>query len=140
MIRKFTEKDIDQVMNLWLLGNLEAHSFIPRNYWIAHFKEVKEAVLHATVIVYESDEIIQGFLGLMENFIAGIFVGKEFRGKGIGKALLDYAKKMEKELALSVYAKNGKAFAFYKREGFTVSKEDSDEETGEKEYMMKWEK
>ncbi len=100
MIRKFTEKDIDQVMNLWLLGNLEAHSFIPRNYWIAQFKEVKEAVLHATVIVYESDEIIQGFLGLMENFIAGIFVGKEFRGKGIGKALLDYAKKMGKLLLL----------------------------------------
>lgn len=98
MIRKFTEKDIDQVMNLWLLGNLEAHSFIPRNYWIAQFKEVKEAVLHATVIVYESDEIIQGFLGLMENFIAGIFVGKEFRGRNrrkrihdeMGKVILTY--------------------------------------------------
>lgn len=33
MIRMFDARDLDQVMELWLNGNIEAHDFIPRNYW-----------------------------------------------------------------------------------------------------------
>ena len=33
MIRMFDACDLDQVMELWLNGNIEAHDFIPRNYW-----------------------------------------------------------------------------------------------------------
>ena len=33
MIRKFEERDLETVMELWLAGNLQAHSFIPERYW-----------------------------------------------------------------------------------------------------------
>ena len=33
MVRKFEEKDLETVMELWLAGNLQAHSFIPEQYW-----------------------------------------------------------------------------------------------------------
>ena len=33
MIRKFEERDLETVMELWLAGNLQAHSFIPEQYW-----------------------------------------------------------------------------------------------------------
>ena len=32
MVRKFEEKDLETVMELWLAGNLQAHSFIPEQY------------------------------------------------------------------------------------------------------------
>ena len=40
MVRKFEERDLEAVMELWLAGNLQAHSFIPEQYW----KDVEEFV------------------------------------------------------------------------------------------------
>lgn len=33
MIRSFCESDLPSVMRIWLNSNLEAHSFIPPEYW-----------------------------------------------------------------------------------------------------------
>ena len=50
----------------------------------------------AEVYVYEKDDDIRGFIGMMENYIAGIFVDEKFRSCGIGRELLDYAKSVKK--------------------------------------------
>ena len=42
------------------------------------------------------------------------------------------------ELFLNVYQKNTRAISFYQREGFEILREDLDEVTGEKEYVMVW--
>ena len=81
---------------------------------------------------------IDGFIGLTENHIEGIFVAKAARSKGIGKALLDYAKSRRPRLDLSVYQKNERALAFYQREQFTVQSEGIDEDTNEAELQMLW--
>ena len=60
------------------------------------------------------------------------------RSKGIGKALLDYAKTLKSHLYLHVYEKNNRAVCFYKRENFRLEREGIDENTGEKEYCMEW--
>ena len=39
---------------------------------------------------------------------------------------------------LHVYESNDRAIHFYKKEGFTVKKEQTDEETGQKELEMSW--
>lgn len=64
-------------------------------------------------ICVEKDDDIRGFIGMMENYIAGIFVDEKFRSCGIGRELLDYAKSVKKELSLSVYKKNQAAARFY---------------------------
>ena len=33
MIRRFENKDLDQVMSIWLQVNMESHSFIEADYW-----------------------------------------------------------------------------------------------------------
>lgn len=33
MIRKMNKEDLDSVMQLWLQGNLFAHSFVDPHYW-----------------------------------------------------------------------------------------------------------
>ena len=62
------------------------------------------------------------------------------QSSGIGNALLDYAKETNSELSLQVYKRNERAVKFYLREGFHVINEQTDENTGETELVMKWEK
>ena len=85
MIREFHTSDTEQVMKLWLAGNEDAHSFIPKEYWRAHFAEVQEDLLKAKVFVCDTDGKIQGFIGMVNEYIAGIFVDKNCRSCGIGK-------------------------------------------------------
>lgn len=140
MIRDFKLEDIDNDMCLWLDTNILAHDFIDSGYWRANFDAVKKMIPKATVFTYEQDGDIRAFIGLMESFIAGIFVSKDFQSKGIGKLLLDHAKEKHGELYLNVYKKNSRAIRFYLREGFIVSTEQADENTGETELIMKWKK
>lgn len=140
MIRKFKNTDIDKIMEIWLNSNTEAHNFIDKSYWEKNFEMVKNILPQAEIYIYEENNNIMGFVGLVENYIAGIFIEKNFRGKGVGKKLLDYIKSIKNNLTLNVYEKNIGAVKFYKREGFTVEKFGIDENTGEKEFMMSWEK
>lgn len=140
MIREFQTADREQVMRLWLAGNEEAHAFIPKEYWRSHFAEVQEELLKAKVFVCDTEGKIQGFMGIINEYIAGIFVDKNYRSCGIGRQLLIYAKQKYDALSLDVYRKNTRAVAFYLREGFSVLSEAVDEDTGESEYTMFWEK
>lgn len=139
MIRKLQKTDINRVADIWLKTNLKAHYFIPEQYWTNNYEVVKEMFPQAEVYVYEDDKIIQGFVGINDEYIEGIFVSDEMQSRGIGKMLLDYIKDKKDRLQLKVYQKNVRAMSFYQREGFTIQSEGMDEFTGEKEYVMNWE-
>ena len=139
MIRKLQKADINRVADIWLKTNLKAHFFIPEQYWISNYEFVKEMLPQAEVYVYEDDKMIQGFIGINDEYIEGIFVSDEMQSRGIGKILLDYIKDKKDRLQLKVYQKNVRAMSFYQREGFTIQSEEMDEFTGEKEYVMNWE-
>ena len=139
MIRKLQKVDIYRVADIWLKTNLKAHFFIPEQYWISNYEFVKEMLPQAEVYVYEDDKMIQGFIGVSDEYIEGIFVSDEMQSRGIGKMLLDYIKDKKDRLQLKVYQKNVRAMSFYQREGFTIQSEEMDEFTREKEYVMNWE-
>lgn len=140
MIRKFETQDLDAVMQIWLHGNLDAHAFIPASFWTGHFEIVRNMLPQAELYVHEDKDTrqIDGFIGLTGNHIEGIFVAKAARSKGVGKALLEYAKSRKPSLTLSVYQKTERALAFYQREQFTVQSEGIDEDTNEAELQMLW--
>ena len=141
MIRNLKANALDEVMEIWLCSNTEAHSFVPESYWKNNFPGVKEALLKAEVYVYEDENgEIQGFIGFDGSYVAGLFVRKEARSKGVGKSLLDFAEDKKESLSLSVSAKNVRAVKFYEREGFKTTAEKIDGATGEREYLMAWEK
>lgn len=139
MIRKLQKADINRAADIWLKTNLKAHFFILEQYWISNYEFVKEMLPQAEVYVYEDDKMIQGFIGINDEYIEGIFVSDEMQSRGIGKILLDYIKDKKDRLQLKVYQKNVRAMSFYQREGFTIQSEEMDEFTGEKEYVMNWE-
>ena len=140
MIRKFETRDLDAVTQIWLHGNLDAHAFIAASFWTEHFEMVRDLLPQAELYVHENEATrqIDGFIGLTENHIEGIFVAKAARSKGIGKALLDYVKPRRPRLTLSVYQKNERALAFYRREQFVVQSEGIDGDTNEAEIQMLW--
>ena len=72
MIRKMQNIDIDRVADIWLKTNLKAHYFIPEQYWASNYELVKEMMSQAEVYVYEDDKMIQGFVGLSNEYMEGI--------------------------------------------------------------------
>lgn len=105
MIRLFKFQDLDKIMDIWLQGNLEAHSFIDAEYWKKNFDSVKSVLPNAEVYVYEEDGEILGFIGMDAEYIAGIFVAAGHKGQGIGHQLIETVKK-KKRLSLHVFDKN----------------------------------
>ena len=142
MIRPFRENDLFAVMQIWLDANIKAHSFIQKDYWADNYAMVKDILPKAEIYVYEDSDTnqIDGFIGLTENYIEGIFVREDMRSRGIGKQLLDYVKEIKSSMRLSVYQKNTRAIAFYQREQFVIRSESIDDSTNEKEFLMTWSK
>ena len=140
MIRKYTSKDLNEIMEIWLESNIQAHNFIHRNYWMSNFEYVKNILPKAEIFVYEDDitHKIHGFIGLNHNFIEGLFVKRDSRLKHIGRNLLNAAKETHSCLSLKVYLKNINAINFYIHENFVICSETTDSNTNEKEYIMTW--
>lgn len=142
MIRQFKKNDLPAVMQIWLDTNIKAHDFIPKEYWENNYEIIKEILPDAEIYVHEDDTagFVDGFIGLTDNNIAGIFVKEDKQSKGIGKQLLNYVKNIKPNISLSVYQKNTKAVRFYKREQFKIVSENVDDITNEKEFIMEWNK
>ena len=85
-------------------------------------------------------EKILGFVSLLDDYLAAIFVMQDLQGQGIGSLLLNYAMRLRKTLQLKVYRNNKKSVDFYKSKGFSVISETMDHETGERELVMQWHK
>ena len=142
MIRTFRESDLSTVMEIWLDTNIKAHNFISKEYWTSNYEMVKEILPKAEIYVYEDDatNLIDGFIGLTDSYIAGLFVKETAQSKGIGKQLLDHVKSMKSNMKLSVYQENIRAVHFYQREQFQIQSEIIDDNTNEKELIMTWSK
>ena len=140
MIRKLRKTDLDEVAYIWLHTNKKAHDFIAETYWDEHFEMVEGMLGDAEIYVFEEQGQIKGFVGLDGEYIAGIFVREKEQSLGIGKQLLDFVKSLKGQLKLNVYQKNERAIKFYTREQFEIQDEQTDEATGEAEFLMLWKK
>ena len=121
MIRELRKVDINKVAEIWLDTNIKTHYFISAQYWKSNFELVKELLLQATVYVYEDKQEIQGFIGLSNEYIEGIFVSAEMQSQGIGKILLNYVKGKRNKLILNVYQKIPGQYPFIKEKDLRFS-------------------
>ena len=87
MIRPFTQADLPQVLEIWLQGNLDAHSFIPASYWLDNRNLVAAQIPQAEVYVFQQQQTIDGFIGLTGGVIAGLFVRRAERRRFAAVAL-----------------------------------------------------
>lgn len=139
-LNSFSDRDLEQLAQIWLNGNLQAHSFIPAQYWINQFVNIKKMLPEANIFVYRNNETIIGFLGELDGYIAGLFVDMNYRNQGVGSRLINYLKQINDKLTLSVYVDNINAVNFYENKDFIIDSVGMDTETDSKEYHMIWEK
>lgn len=138
MIRPFCEADLPEVLEIWLQGNLDAHSFISPDYWRENQALAARLIPQATVYVSERNGTPEGFLGLTGGTVAGLFVRRDARSAGVGSALLKIAQDLGRTLELCVYEKNTGALRFYRRHSFIPKLRRTDPFTGETELVMVW--
>ncbi|MEN8416047.1 N-acetyltransferase [Acinetobacter radioresistens] len=138
-IRPASSDDFDKLVDIWFEASIRAHHFIPESYWEENKAEMQNNYLpRSEVYLAEDEQQIYGFIALVENEIAAIFVAPDQQGKGIGKLLISHAKNLRPQLVLNVYQDNKNSIAFYKSEGFEVVQESFETETQSKVFVMSW--
>ena len=140
MIREMvkTEKEVNEVMQIWLESVVHGHRFIPESYWQNEYKTVEHHYLPMSkTYVYEENHKIKGFISVInEDFIGALFVGPKYQKQGIGEKLIGFVKEKHVALKLAVYCKNAVAIQFYEKHGFKIESTEMNEETGEANYIM----
>lgn len=142
MIRKLENRDIEVIMDIWKDSTIKAHDFIEESYWINNYSVVKDVYIPMSeVFVYEEDNNIYGFIGIIESeFIGALFVDVNKQGLGIGSKLIEFALDKYRQLDLAVYKDNKKSVEFYNKKGFEVILEQENEDSNFMEYTMRYKK
>jgi len=139
MIRLFHPDDLEPILAIWLSASIRAHDFVDQVFWESKLDDMRDIYLPASQTwVYEQGGQVRGFLSLLDEVLAAIFVAPDAQGSGIGSALIEHAKAMRERLDLTVYSGNTASVAFYHRHGFEVLGERMDEHTGHPELAMAW--
>lgn len=141
MIRLLQSNDINTVLDIWLQSTKLAHPFIETAYWDKSYNLVKNIYLpYSITYVYESKNSVQGFISILEeNFIGALFVHPNHQRSGIGSALLTEALTHYPQVNLAVYKDNTSATRFYESKGFKIVQEQTNEDSGHLEYVMRYE-
>ncbi len=128
---------MDAIIKIWLDASVIAHDFIDSSYWRSKTDDMRNIYLpSAETHIYESSGKILGFISMIGNFIAAVFVSPESQGQGIGKQLIDFAKARYRIIELAVYIENENSVEFYLKQGFKVVRESIEEHTGHAELIM----
>ena len=137
MIRPYTNEDLNAVLDVWYRASLIAHSFLPDEFFDSERQEIAEQWLPMSeTIVYEANGRVVGFLSLIGDEVGAIFVSPEHQGRGIGRSLMDHARRLRSTLVLSVFEANEIGRRFYHAYGFEVVGRDRNEATGHPELRL----
>ena len=136
---KHNPQMIRTLVDIWLEGNLDAHSFISQHHFKDHIPYVQQAFDSATIYIIndDNDGTIAGFAGLVDTYIAGFFIKKSMQHKGFGSSLIEHLVHRYQDLSLDVYKKNQRAINFYLHNGFCIERMSVDMATAYVQYTMR---
>jgi len=138
-IRKSTPEDIPSIVDIWYHASVKAHDFISPQLWASHKKEMAEKYIpQAETYVVIENNLVVGFISMVNNYLAALFVKTDWQGKRTGTKLLNFIKKRRENIELKVFKKNTQSVAFYKHSGFTIVAEEIEKNTNEPELIMVW--
>ena len=144
VLKMNTETDLERVCEIWLVGSLTSHGFIPAAFWYSLLDNIKKDLAtknedkerYEIYIYKEKDGTIKGFIvvqckdeaGETKNYVEELFVDLPYQRKGtatekgIGTQLLEHVKKGKEFLESTVYQLNTGAIIFYAKQGFEIKK------------------
>lgn len=131
MIRPYRETDVEDLLEVWERASRLAHPFLSEDFMEKERADIRNAYLPvAETWVWEEDGRVVGFMSLLGNEVAGLFVLPSRHRSGIGRAFIDHARDLRGELEVEVFKENAIGRAFYSRCGFTPLREIVNAATG----------
>ena len=129
-IRPYETSDLQQALSLWLAASRAGHPFLGEDILAQQQVLVRDIYLpNAETWIAEDQGRILGFIGLLGDFIGGLFVAPDQHGRGIGRTLVNHAYELKGLLTVEVYAANPIAPEFYRRCGFVeIGRKERDDE------------
>jgi len=125
LIREYRDEDFEAVTRLWRTARELAFPDFQRGKGhtfeedCEYFKDV--ILQNNDLWVAEADGRVAGFLAIAGDFVDQLFVVPDFQRRGIGKLLLDHAKRLSPEhLFLYTFQVNINGRAFYEKNGFVA--------------------
>jgi ribosomal protein S18 acetylase RimI-like enzyme len=127
LIREYQPADFDAVTILWRIASeknlpdfqrAKGHFFYEDRDFFRH-----HILTGNTVWVAEMDGRPVAFMAMHDDFIDHLYVDPDYQNRGIGKALLEHARRLSPEhVWLYTLQINVKARAFYEKNGFIAEK------------------
>jgi putative acetyltransferase len=118
-IRPSTPADVPRLFEIWRGAVLATHHFLSS----ADFAEIERLVRDdylpaAEFMVAAEDGRALGFMGLTGGHVDALFVDPAAHGRGVGRALIEAARRERGRLTVDVNAQNASGAGFYQRMGF----------------------
>lgn len=120
MIRKIKETDYPRLIEIWESAVLNTHDFLKEEDFLYYKKQLPVYFQYVTLVGFEQEGILAGFMGIAEENLEMLFVDNEYRGIGIGKKLIAYATANLHVTKVDVNEQNTQAVGFYKYMGFNI--------------------
>lgn len=127
-IRPFAETDRERLREIYLLCRIQAFYWCDSEQF--HLEDFDADTIGEEIGVAMFGQEVAGFISVwaIESFIHHLYVEPAYRAEGIGKVLLAKAiTNYPKPLTLKCLVKNELAINFYKKQGWQVVGDGSDE-------------
>ena len=130
-IRPYFPRDLGRVLTIWERALRTSHPFLSEAFIAEERRNLPRIYLPAVETWVAGAGQIDGFVSLLGDEVAAIFVDPARHGQGIGRALLDMAHDRRGAVRVEVFEKNEKARRFYRKYGLRQFGRRTHEETGE---------
>ncbi|MCR2805140.1 acetyltransferase [Paenibacillus soyae] len=120
-IAPYQDNDHDKLIEIWYQAVCRTHAFLTSEDIEFYRQMLQNGALKELEIWVEmhGNNEPAGFIGLNGTKIEMLFVDPDYHGKGIGRRLIEHAKKIKgSKLQVDVNEQNDGAYNFYKRIGF----------------------
>jgi putative acetyltransferase len=130
-IRPYSPDDIESVLDIWESASRVGHPFLSESFLTEGREKIRrEYMPMATTWIFEEGGTSVGFISLIGEEVGALFVDPAVHRRGVGRALMDFAKRKRAALELGVFVSNTAGRAFYEECGFVTTSEYLDAETG----------
>ena len=121
MLNKALVSDFSVLIEIWENSVRATHDFLPEE----EINNLRPLILNEyfhNVLLYKyvQDGQIVGFIGTSSDNIEMLFIDPQFRGKGVGRTLTNFAIKDLNIEKVDVNEQNVQALRFYEKLGFKV--------------------
>lgn len=119
-LRRYQAGDNKALSDIWLRASARAHSFFTPEQLAEQRKRVSEVYLpNAETWVACEGAGLLGLIGLIDDFIGGLFVDPQHQGSGVGRTLVNHAMKLGESPILEVYARSSRGPGLLRTVGFS---------------------